>query len=144
MPTVARILKEKGRVVATAKPEDSLKEIIWQLAAKKIGALVILDLNQAVCGIVSERDIVRVLASNPASVLDEPVSRHMTSPVFTCAETSTMDEVMQHMTSHRFRHMPVVEHGKLSGIVSLGDVVKQRIADAEFEAYSMRQYIATG
>ncbi len=144
MPTVARILKEKGRVVATGKPDDTLKDVIWQLAAKKIGALVILDGAGGVCGIVSERDIVRVLASNPASVLDEPVAKHMTTPVYTCAESSTMDEVMQHMTSHRFRHMPVVEQDRLTGIVSLGDVVKQRIADAEFEALSMRQYIATG
>lgn len=144
MPTVARILKEKGRVVATGKPDDTLKDVIWQLAAKKIGALVILDGAGGVCGIVSERDIVRVLASNPATVLDDAVAKHMTSPVYTCTETSSMDEVMQHMTSHRFRHMPVVEQNRLTGIVSLGDVVKQRIADAEFEALSMRQYIATG
>ncbi|MDX2266094.1 MAG: CBS domain-containing protein [Hyphomicrobiales bacterium] len=144
MPNVARILKEKGRVVATAKAGDSLSDVIRALAAKKIGALVIVDDRGAVAGIISERDIVRLLASHPAGVLAEPVARHMTSPVMTCTEASTMDEVMQQMTNNRFRHMPVVEKGQLAGLISLGDVVKQKIADAEFEAHSMRQYIATG
>jgi CBS domain-containing protein len=144
MPTVARILKEKGRFVATSDKAESLNDVIRQLATKKIGALVIVDQGVSVCGIISERDIVRVLASHPPAVLNEPVEKYMTTPVYTCSEASTMDDVMQQMTAHRFRHMPVVENGRLAGIISLGDVVKQRIADAEFEALSMRQYIATG
>lgn len=141
---VARILKDKGRQVATALPDTPLTEIVNQLAKKKIGAVVVCDEEQRVKGIISERDIVRVLAEKGPDVLKDPVQTYMTSEVRTCIEHDTVDWLMEVMTSHRFRHIPVVESGRLAGIVSIGDVVKQRIALAEMEAASMRQYIATG
>ncbi len=142
--TVARILKEKGRAVATARLDETLHDVIRQLAAKRIGALIVVDDAGKVAGIISERDIVRILANNPVSVLEEPTEKHMTKPVVACTESHTTHQLMEQMTTHRFRHMPVVERGKLVGIVSIGDVVKHRFAEAEMEAYSMRQYIATG
>jgi CBS domain-containing protein len=141
---VARILKDKGRSVVTASPEDSLRKIVETLAAERIGALVVCDRDRHVKGIISERDVVRMLAANGAAALDQPVSLYMTKEVRTCKEADTVGWLMEEMTSHRFRHMPVCEAGRLIGIVSIGDVVKQRIAVAELEAASMREYIATG
>lgn len=142
--TVSQILKDKGRAVATAPVDTPLQEIVQQLARKKIGALVIIDDAGAVSGIISERDIIRVLAEKGPGVMNEPVSDHMTKPVYTCAEHHSTCDILERMTRHRFRHMPVVENGRLTGIVSIGDIVKQRIAEAELEALSMRAYIATG
>ncbi len=141
---VARILKDKGRTIVTASPDATLREVVKLLAAKNIGALVVCDTGHHVKGIISERDIVRILAGHGAAVLDEPVSQHMTREVVTCTAHTTVNRLMEEMTSHRFRHVPVVEGGKLSGIVSIGDVVKLRIAQCELEAASMREYIATG
>jgi CBS domain-containing protein len=141
---VAMILTDKGREVATVLPGTSIKDVIALLASKKIGAAVVCDTEKRVRGIVSERDIVRILASHGPAVLSEPVSDHMTKDVVTCADRDTVAWLMEEMTSHRFRHMPVVDAGRLIGIVSIGDVVKQRIALAELEANSMREYIKTG
>jgi CBS domain-containing protein len=141
---VARILKDKGRDVTTILPALTIKDVIGVLAEKKIGAAVICDPDLRVAGIISERDIVRILAANGPAVLDEPVSKFMTKEVMTCVERDTVHWLMEEMTSRRFRHMPVVEGGRLAGIVSIGDVVKQRIAVAELEAASMREYITTG
>jgi CBS domain-containing protein len=141
---VARILKDKGRDVTTILPAIKIKDAISVLAEKKIGAAVICDSDLRVAGIISERDIVRILAANGPAVLDEPVSKFMTKEVMTCVERDTVSWLMEEMTSRRFRHMPVVEGGRLIGIVSIGDVVKQRMALVELEAASMREYIATG
>ncbi len=141
---VARILKDKGRHVATISPNATLMEIVRLLAEKKIGAVVVCDDKRHVRGIISERDIMRILAGSGASIFDEPVENHMTKDVRTCTERDTVEWLMETMTAHRFRHLPVVESGCLIGIVSIGDVVKQRIAAAEMEAASMREYIATG
>lgn len=141
---VARILKDKGRHVATVSPSTNLMEITKLLAQKKIGAVVVCDDEQNVQGIISERDIVRILASDGTAIFDEPVEKHMTKEVRTCVENDTVEWLMEIMTAHRFRHMPVVESGRVIGIVSIGDIVKQRIAVAEMEAALMRQYIATG
>lgn len=141
---VARILKDKGRQVATALPDTTLMEIVNLLAKRKIGAVVICDEGQRVKGIISERDIVRLLSEKGSDVFNEPVQNHMTREVRTCIEHDTVDWLMEVMTAHRFRHMPVIESERIVGIVSIGDVVKQRIALAEMEAASMRQYIATG
>lgn len=140
---VAGILKDKGRDVTTLSPATSVRDVIATLAEKRIGAAVICE-DLRVTGIVSERDIVRILAKNGPAVLDEPVSKFMTKDVMTCGERDTVVWLMEAMTSRRFRHMPVVEGGRLIGIVSIGDVVKQRIALAELEAASMREYITTG
>jgi CBS domain-containing protein len=141
---VARILKDKGRAVATLTASSSVRQAVETLAAERIGALVICDKDRHVEGILSERDIVRILAANGAAVLDQPVSLYMTKEVRTCTERDTVNWLMEEMTKHRFRHMPVLEGSKLIGIVSIGDIVKQRIALAELEAASMREYIATG
>jgi CBS domain-containing protein len=140
---VARILKDKGRVVATMPPLTTLRDIVDRLAKDKIGAIVISD-GEQVKGIISERDIVRILAYQGPQVFEEPVQNFMTKDVVSCAERDSVDRLMELMTAHRFRHMPVIENGRLVGIVSIGDVVKQRIALADLEAASMREYIATG
>jgi len=141
---VARILKDKGRNVVTASPDTPISQIVETMAAERVGALVICDETRYVKGIISERDIVRVLAANGAAVLTQPVSLYMTKDVVTSVERDTVEWLMEVMTNNRFRHIPVVESGRLIGIVSIGDVVKQRLAAAELEAASMREYIATG
>jgi CBS domain-containing protein len=141
---VVTILKTKGREVLTATPDMSLTDIAGLLATHRIGCIVIVGDDGKVAGIVSERDIVREIARAGSKVLKEPVESCMTKTVITCREADTIDRLMAEMTSHRFRHMPVVERGRLVGLVSIGDVVRMRIAEAEMEAAAMRQYIATG
>ncbi len=141
---VAAILKLKGREVITTTPDTSLLEIARLLGTQKIGCIVVTEADGKVVGIVSERDIVREIARAGAEVLDEPVDAFMTKAVISCRESDTMDRLMGEMTAHRFRHMPVVDRGRLVGLVSIGDVVRMRIAEAELEAAAMREYIATG
>ena len=107
--TVARILSEKGREVFTTQPHRTLKEVIDLLASKGIGAVVVADASMSVLGILSERDVVRVIAQHGAAALDDQVSRHMTPKVTTVTRGDTIDHVMQTMTEGRFRHIPVVE-----------------------------------
>ncbi|MDR7038349.1 MULTISPECIES: CBS domain-containing protein [Methylobacterium] len=139
--TVARILAEKGSSVVTVQPERTLDDAIHLLADKGIGALVVCDPEGHVVGILSERDIMRALARQAASAFDAPVSAHMTRTVTSCKRTATIEEVMHLMTEGRFRHVPVCEDGKLVGLVSIGDVVKRRIAAVEAEHQAMRDYI---
>jgi CBS domain-containing protein len=141
---VAAILKSKGRAVATAKPETTLLEISQKLAQKKIGAIVIVGEGGKLSGIISERDVIRAIGEQGAEALKQPVSQVMTSKVITCTEMSVIDELMEKMTNGRFRHLPVVEDDKLVGIVSIGDVVKNHIAEVEMEVTAMRGYLATG
>jgi len=141
---VAAILKLKGREVLTAPPDTSLFEIAELLSEHRIGCIVIAEPDGKVSGIVSERDIVREIAKVGASVLKEPVESYMTKSVVSCRESDTMDRLMGEMTAHRFRHMPVVDRGRLIGLVSIGDAVRMVIAEAEMEAAAMREYIATG
>ena len=141
---VAAILKQKGREVFTTTPDTTLLDIATLLGARRIGCIVVTGIDGKVIGIVSERDIVREIARAGAKVLKEPVASCMTKAVVSCREADTIDKLMAEMTTHRFRHMPVVERGRLVGLVSIGDVVKMRIAEAEMEAAAMREYIATG
>ena len=141
---VAAILKLKGRDVVTATRDTSLLEIAKLLGTHKIGCIVIAEADGKISGIVSERDIVREIARAGASVLVDPVEASMTKSVVSCRESDTMDRLMGEMTAHRFRHMPVEDRGRLVGLVSIGDVVRMRIAEAEMEAAAMREYIATG
>lgn len=141
---VATILKEKGREVVTSAANTSLLDIAALLGKHGIGCIVITGADGKVSGIVSERDIVREIARAGSKVLKEPVEACMTKAVVTCREADTIDRLMAEMTAHRFRHMPVVERGRLIGLVSIGDVVRMRIAEAEMEAAAMREYIATG
>ena len=139
---VAAILNEKGRQVVTAGRKQTILEIAQRLSEAKIGSVIITDDKDAVVGIVSERDIVRHLGTSGQDVLNRPVETCMTTNVISCQESDTIEEIMAQMTSRRFRHMPVVEDNNLVGLVSIGDVVKFRIAEAEMEADAMRQYIS--
>ncbi len=141
---VATILNIKGRNVATAKAEASLMEIVRFLAEHKVGAMVIVDDSDGLCGIISERDIVRAISAQGDSALTQHARDFMTRDVVTCGEEDSVAALMERMTAGRFRHLPVVDEGKLVGIISIGDVVKQRISEAEQEAEAMRAYIATG
>ncbi|MGY2049932.1 CBS domain-containing protein [Methylobacterium sp. JK268] len=141
--TVARILSQKGRTVVTVQPHRTLAEAADLLAEKGIGALVVSDAGLAVLGIISERDIIRAIARHGAACLDHPVSRYMTGRVVTCTRATAIEEVMEIMTDGRFRHVPVVEEERLVGLVSIGDVVKHRIALVEAEQQALREYIAT-
>lgn len=141
---IGQILKAKGRAVATARPDTTLLDIASKLSQKKIGAIVIVGDKGDVVGIVSERDIIRKLGERGPAVLNEPVSQTMTANVISCQETSTLDELMEIMTQGRFRHVPVIEDGALVGIVSIGDVVKNHIAEVEMEVTAMRGYFVTG
>ena len=139
--TVARILAEKGNAVVTVSPERTLDEAIHLLADKSIGAVVVTNADGTVAGIISERDIMRVLARHGGASFDERVSAHMTTKVVTCTRSATIEDVMATMTNGRFRHVPVCEEGKLVGMISIGDVVKRRIATVEAEHQAMRDYI---
>ena len=141
---VAAILKLKGRSVVTTTADKSLLDIAKLLERHGIGCVVVEEDDGKVAGIVSERDLVRAIGQSGTKVLKEPVSDYMTKTVITAREADTIDRVMSEMSSHRFRHMPVVERGRLIGLVSIGDVVKMRIAEAEMEAAAMREYITTG
>jgi CBS domain-containing protein len=142
--TVAWILKQKGRNVVSALPGTPVEHAISLLEKHNIGAIVVVDEQHRVQGIVSERDIVRILATQGAGVLGEPVAGHMTRNVVVCTESNSIDWLMEQMTSRRFRHIPVAEDGRLAGIVSIGDVVKHKLALAESEAAQMRQYFVAG
>ncbi len=141
---VAAILKAKGRLVTTANAEDSVEEVARKMAAKRIGALVIVNDAGAVQGIISERDVVRGIGEKGMEILLRPVSDLMTKSVITCSEQNSLDEMMGVMTQGRFRHVPVVVDGKLAGIISIGDVVKHHIAEVQLEVTAMREYLATG
>jgi CBS domain-containing protein len=140
--SVSHILKSKGRDVITAKATDSLNAIAQTLASKKIGAIIVLSESGKIEGIISERDVVRCLAAKGAEALDVPVSKIMTKGVKTCSDEDSETELMALMTENRIRHLPVVNHGKLSGMISIGDVVKFRIEAIEREAADMKAYIA--
>jgi len=140
---VARILAEKGSEVLTTQPHRTLKEVAAQLASKGVGAVVVSDAAHAVLGILSERDIVRAIGAGSASALEEPVSRHMTAKVTTVGEATTIDQAMAIMSNGRFRHLPVVEDGRLVGIVSIGDIVKRHVNEIDSERRALRDYIAT-
>ena len=140
--TVAAILADKGRDVLTIAAANSLGDAVAILAKRRVGALVVVEDSDRIIGIVSERDIVRAIAGG-AAALDQPVSSVMTKNVMTCSDGETIDSVMSRMTKGRFRHLPVAENGRLTGIISIGDVVKARIEQVEREAEEMRAYIAT-
>jgi CBS domain-containing protein len=139
--TVKAILSLKGGGVATIEPTASLATAAEMLAERRIGALVVMDSANRLAGILSERDIVRALAERGAAALDERLDQAMTRSIVTCTEAMTVSEVMKRMTAGKFRHVPVVEFGRLVGIVSIGDVVKYRLATMQHETQSMREYV---
>jgi CBS domain-containing protein len=141
---VASILAGKNIELVTARTNTSLLDIAKTLSEHRIGCIVLDDGKGGIAGIVSERDLVRAIADAGHGVLNSPVSKYMTKNVITCQSNDTMDTIMAAMTDGRFRHMPVVEDGVLTAVISIGDVVKLRIEEAELEAAAMRDYIATG
>jgi CBS domain-containing protein len=141
--TVKTILSTKGSEVITIGPAVTLEDAIAILNRYRIGALVVLGADERVIGILSERDIVRALAEVGAAALKEPLSRSMTRIVVTCCEADTVSDLMERMTHGRFRHIPVLEQERLVGIISIGDVVKQRLSEMEREHEAMRDYIQT-
>jgi CBS domain-containing protein len=139
--TVAAILKHKGSRVETVRPNSTVQQVCDQMSAKHIGAAVVLGAGGEVIGVVSERDIIHALARDGAGALTRSIGEIMTRDVVTCRLTDTSSDIMEKMTHGRFRHVPVVEGGRLIGIVSIGDVVKRRIEDGELERHAMREYI---
>jgi len=140
---VATILAAKGRDVVTTQPYRTLAEAAALLTLRKIGAAVVTDAQGQILGMLSERDILRAVGKGGAAALDDAVSKHMTTEVLTTHEDETVDRTMEKMTVRRCRHLPVVEGGKLSGLVSIGDVVKHRLEQLEHEHQALREYIAT-
>ena len=141
---IGQILKSKTRGVMTARPDDTVHEISLRLASRKIGAIVIVGDSGQVVGIISERDIIRLIAEHGAEALKMPVSSGMTRGVVSCTRSCTIEEIMDTMTRGRFRHLPVIEDDVLVGIVSIGDVVKHHTAEVELEVTAMKGYLATG
>jgi CBS domain-containing protein len=141
--TVALILAAKGREVIVTEPHRTLADTAALLASRNIGAAVVVDAQGRVVGIISERDIVRAIGTGGAKVLSEAVAEHMSAPVVTTQEDEHIHVAMELMTHQRHRHLPVMDGGKLVGIVSIGDVVKHRLEQIELEHQAMRDYIAT-
>ncbi len=140
---VAHILSQKGRDVVTVSPDFSLHDVCQLMSEKGIGAVVVCARDGELVGILSERDIMRTIAASGARALEERVSSHMTSTVVTCREDTTIQSVMERMTEGRFRHVPVVREGRLAGIISIGDLIKNRLAEVESEQDELKRYIAT-
>jgi CBS domain-containing protein len=141
--TVKAILSVKGTEVLTIEPTTNLAAAAKLLAERKIGALVVTGPDQRVVGIVSERDIVQELAAHGPAALNLALTEVMTRKVTTCSASDTICSVMERMTAGKFRHLPVLEQGRLAGIVSIGDVVKHRLEEMEREQTAMRDYILT-
>jgi CBS domain-containing protein len=139
--TVRTILATKGREVVSIEPTATLAKAVAILTENRIGAALILGAGGRIAGILSERDIVRALAEHGAGALDEPVSQAMTRKVSTCTESETVSVIMERMTTGKFRHLPVVEQGQITGIISIGDVVKHRLHEMERDSAAMHDYI---
>ncbi len=141
--TVARVLSGKGSDVISVSPGDTVEQAAGILAEHKIGAILVME-GDTIAGVLSERDIVRAIGTKGSKTLKGPVSELMTEKVITCAKDDSIANVMGLMTDKRIRHVPVMEKGKLLGIVSIGDLVKERIAQSEHEAAALRDYISAG
>ncbi|MEM6666806.1 MAG: CBS domain-containing protein [Pseudomonadota bacterium] len=140
---IEQILKTKGDEVTTVPDTATLQDTAKILDEARIGAIVALDGGGEVCGVLSERDIVRQMARNGNAALSMKVSDSMTRDVITAAPTDTLEASLSLMTDRRIRHLPVVRDGSLIGIVSIGDLVKWKIAETEAEAESLKSYLAS-
>lgn len=141
---VSQLLSTKGREVYTVMPDERLSSIAALLHTRKVGAFVVRDRASQVVGIISERDIVRAVATVGGASLDLPVSDVMTRDVIFARLHETVEELLDRMTDRRIRHLPVMDGATLTGIVSIGDLVKARIAVSEHEARTLREYITAG
>ena len=141
---VSDILSQKGGLVYSVTPTTSVAEVAQQLSVRRIGSVLVLNDQSTVIGIVSERDLVRALSSHGTKALELEVRQVMTREVVSCDPDDSIEEVMQIMTSGRFRHVPVVHRGELLGLVSIGDVVKARLEETAHEAEALKAYIVAG
>src|SRR5436305_5661385 len=140
--TVRAILDSKGHQIQSVEPEAKLSAAIRMLGERRIGAVLVMSQDRIEV-ILSERYIVRVLGERGAAVLDEPVSAVMTRKVISCKQSDTVSSIMETMTSEKFRHLPVIEEGRVVGLISIGDVVKWRVREYEMEQEALREYIKT-
>ncbi len=138
---VSNLLASKGTMVVTVTREATVGDVVADLAHHRVGALVVSPDGVTIQGIVSERDIVKRLSVLHTELLDDPVASIMSTEVQVCAPTDDVETIMNLMTEHRFRHVPVVEAGRLVGIVSIGDVVKSRIEELEKDRNELMEYI---
>ncbi len=139
--SVGKILANKGKAVITAEASQSLHDVSRMLAEHRIGAVVVAGAGGSVAGILSERDIVKAVAKGGGAALDDTVGDHMTRRVITCVAATPINQVMEIMSAGKFRHVPVVLDGRLDGMISIGDVVKHRLAELENESQALREYI---
>lgn len=139
---VAEILAKKGSDVVTVRPDDPIGTVVDALAERRFGALVVSSDGESIDGIISERDIVRGLSTVTSGLRDLLVSSLMTAPVKTCVGTDSIGDLMEVMTEHRIRHLPVEADGALVGMISIGDVVKWRVNELEEEARHLEGYIS--
>lgn len=141
---VSAILRDKGDRMITIEPELSVSDAVKVLAQERIGAVLVVSGDGELAGILSERDIVRGLSSIGVGLMGRRVEELMTKAVVTCSPGDEIDQLMSDMTSHRIRHLPVMDDGKLSGVISIGDVVKFRLDELESESSMLREYIEHG
>ena len=139
--SITTILNRKGTGVLTIRPDATVRDAVSTLARERVGALVVSSDGASVEGIISERDVVSGLAAAGDAVLDRPVDAVMSADVTTCRANAAVDHVMAEMTHRRIRHLPVVEDGRLAGIISIGDVVKHRIDELELETATLHEYV---
>ena len=140
--TVRAVLESKGDNIVTVAPTATVRAAVKLLSERRIGAVLVMAGAQ-IAGILSERDIVRVLGERGAAILDEKVEQVMTRKVITCRPADTVAAIMEKMTEGKFRHLPVVEESKVVGLISIGDVVKRRVMEYEREQEALRDYIKT-
>lgn len=140
---VSSVLRQKGADVASVGADQTIAETAALLSQKQIGAALVLAPSGDVLGVISERDIVRGIAASGQNCLTLTVRSLMTENVITCSPDDKLDDIMSMMTEHRIRHLPVMDGGRLAGIISIGDVVKNRVAEIEMESKAMREYIAS-
>jgi CBS domain-containing protein len=141
---IRHILAGKGSDVVTTRPEATVIEVAKLLKSKRIGAVVVTDADGELCGIISERDLACGMADHGAELLAMRVADVMTREISTCSPDDGIDRLMRQMTEGRFRHLPVVEDGRMIGIISIGDVVKHRLEELEHEAHMLQDYISGG
>jgi CBS domain-containing protein len=141
---VSQILKDKGDLVFTASPHETVGAAAALLPTRRVGAMVVVDAEEAIVGILSERDIVRVIAKEGASALTRPIAGCMSADVIFAQPEETIDALLERMTDRRIRHLPVVRNGRLAGIISIGDLVKYKINEAQAEADGLKAYISAG
>ena len=141
---IDQIIQRKGGAIYSVTPDQSLASVAALLHARKVGAFIVTDVTGRVAGIVSERDIIRAIAQVGAEALDKPVSNFMTKDVISAQLGQSINTLLECMTDRRIRHLPVMEGARLVGIVSIGDLVKSKIAQAEHEAETLKNYILGG